>query len=290
MLTHERGLRRFRLEAIENGRNLCEGVCGSAMSETARLDRSVPIALYYQIVERLKQEIRERGLRPGDFLTTEEEVQSRFSVSRATARRALQELVDEGLVTRIIGKGTYVAQPKVNVELPSLLSFTEEIHRLGMVPGSRVIEVAVVEALESVASYLELEEEAQVLRVERVRYADGTPIVHLVDYIPLWVGLTPQDDFSGSLYTLLESRGIPVDEAEHTIEASLANESLARNLEVPVGSSLLCFRRMTYDPRGRPIVYEEAACRSDLYRYTVRLKRNRSAKGAGAAGGVAGAP
>ena len=260
------------------------------MGDTGQLDRSVPIALYYQIAERLKQEIRERGLRPGDFLTTEEEVQGRFAVSRATARRALQELVDKGIVTRITGKGTYVAQPRVSANLPTLLSFTEEMQRLGMVPRSRVIAVAIVGAPESVASYLELDEGAQVLRVERVRYADRTPIVHLVDYIPLWVGLTPEDDFSGSLYTLLESRGIPVDEAEHVIEASLANEFLAQNLEVPVGSPLLCFRRTTYDPRGRPIVYEEAACRGDLYGYTVRLKRNRVGKPSGAGEGAVGPP
>lgn len=251
--------------------------------DTGGVDRTVPIALYYQIAERLKEEIRSRGLRPGDFLTTEEELQARFSVSRATARRALQELVDAGLVTRITGKGTYVAQPKVNVQLPALLSFTEEIRRLGMAPASRVIEAAVVEASDTVASYLELEEGSRVLRVERVRYADGTPIVHLIDYIPLWVGLTPRDDFSGSLYTLLESKGVPVDEAEHTIEAGLAGEALARHLGVPVGSPLVCFRRTTYDPRGRPIVYEEAACRGDLYRYTVRLKRNPMARTPGQA-------
>ncbi|NLG68150.1 MAG: GntR family transcriptional regulator [Firmicutes bacterium] len=245
----------------------------AGMDKGARLDRNVPIALYYQIAEVLRREIREKGLRPGDFLTTEEELQVRFGVSRATARRALEELVDEGLVVRITGKGTYVARSKVNVQLPTLLSFTEEIRRLGMVPGSRVIGVDVVAAPEPVGIHLELDEGDQVLRIERIRYADKTPIVHLVDYLPMWLQIGPETDFNGSLYALLESRDIEVAEAVHTIEAGLTDEILARYLEVAVGFPVVRCRRTTYDPKGQPIVYEEAACRGDLYSYTVRLKR-----------------
>jgi len=86
-----------------------------------KLDRDLPIALYYQVSERLRQEIRQRDLRPGDLLSTEEELQKRFQVSRATVRRALEELADEGLLTRITGKGTYVAEPRLTVQLPMLL-------------------------------------------------------------------------------------------------------------------------------------------------------------------------
>ena len=238
-----------------------------------RINRQIPIPLYYQIAQHLRGDIRKRGLRPGDLLGTEEEIQKNFRVSRATARKALEELVEEGLVTRITGKGTYIANPRVAIQLPTLLSFSAEIKRLGMAPSSRVIEASFAAPDEEVAINLMIEDESQVFRLERVRYGDDTPMAHIIDYLPTWVGLRPGMDFTGSLYEYLDTTGISPVESVHTIEGASADPVLAGYLKVPLGSPVLRCRDTTFDASGRPVIFGIAVWRGDRYTYQVRLRR-----------------
>jgi len=243
------------------------------------IDRSTPIPLYYQIAQRLRNDIRERGLCPGDLLGTEEGIQETFQVSRATARKALEELLEEGLVTRITGKGTYVAKPKVAVQLPALLSFSAEMKRLGMTPSSRVLDAAFVTPDEEVALNLMIEEETKVLRLERIRYGDESPMMHAIDYLPSWVGLRPDMDYTGSLYEILENAGIPPEQSLHTIEAVTADLALAGHLDVSLGSPLLRCRDIAFDAQGRPLILGINVWRGDHYSYQVHLKRRSSESG-----------
>jgi GntR family transcriptional regulator len=232
--------------------------------------------LYHQVADALRLEIRERGLRPGDFLSTEEVLEARFAVSRATVRRALEELVADGLVVRMPSKGTYVARRRVDVRLPVLRSFTETIVDLGMVPSSRVLSAEVAEAPDDVHVRLDLEEGEQVVRVERLRFADDEPMLYLIAYFPLHLGIDAESDFSGSVYALLASRGFAVADAEHVVEADAADAEVAEAIGVESGHPVLRMHCTTYDDDGRPILYELARCRSDLYRYSVRLSRGSS--------------
>jgi GntR family transcriptional regulator len=234
--------------------------------------RTMP-PLYHQIAETLRSEIRGRALRPGDFLTTEEVLEARFAVSRATIRRALDELVADGLIVRLPGKGTYVAKPRVEVRLPVLKSFTETIVELGMEPSARVVQVDVIEAPEDVLVRLDLDEGEPVIRIERLRYADDDPMLALQAYIPLHVGVDPASDFSGSMYALLEAHGIAVAEALHVIDADGADAALARAFGVEIGHPVLRMHCTTFDEGGRPVLHEQVRCRSELYRYSVRLAR-----------------
>jgi GntR family transcriptional regulator len=231
--------------------------------------------LYRQVAESLRQEIVDRELRPGDFLSTEEVLEGRFGVSRATVRRALEELVAEGLVVRMPGKGTYVARRRVEVHLPRLTSFTETISELGMAPSSRVLGATLVEAPDDVQVALDLEDVTRAVRVERVRLADDEPILYLRAYLPEALGIGIDADFSGSMYALLEERGFHVADAQHVIDADDADETLADAFGIEVGRAVLRMRCTTYDDHGRPLLYELAHCRSDRYRYSVRLSRQR---------------
>src|SRR5215472_5057176 len=171
----------------------------------ARIDRGTPVPLYFQIAEWLRNDMRNRGMRQGDLLTTDERVQLDFGVSRATARKAIDELVDEGLVERITGKGTFVTKPRLQVPLPAMLSFTEELERRGMRPRTKVVSVGWVRAGERAAHNLGLPVGTRVLRLERIRYADTKPVLHTVDVLPEHIGIGPDEDFSASLYKLMET-------------------------------------------------------------------------------------
>jgi len=238
-----------------------------------RIDRRTPVPLYFQIAERLRDDMRTRRMRRGDLLTTDERVQQEFAVSRATARKALDELVDEGLVERVTGKGTFVTEPRLQVPLPAMLSFTEELERRGMRPRTRVVSVGWVPAGERVAQALGLQAETRVLRLERIRYADEKPVLHTVDVLPEQLRIGPGEDFSGSLYRLVESHGVRLAECQNLIRAAVTDRRLGRLLQVKKGFPVLALQRTSYDADGRPVLYEEAACRGDLYSYATRLAR-----------------
>jgi GntR family transcriptional regulator len=210
---------------------------------------------------------------PGDLLTTDERVQEEFGVSRATARKAIDELADEGLVERITGKGTFVSAPRLRVPLPTMLSFTEEMLRRGLKPSSRVISVSWESPSERAHQALDILDGAKVLRLERIRFADGGPILHSVDELTEAIGIGPDEDFSGSLYTLIETHGVQLGECQNIIEAAITDRRLSQMLKVKIGSPILSVRRTTYDVKGRPILYEDSACRGDLYSYALRLAR-----------------
>ena len=246
-----------------------------ARSETtARIDPHSPVPLYFQIAERLRHLMRSRKMRPGDLLTTDERVQQQFAVSRATARKAIDELVDQGWLQRITGKGTFVTQPRLQVPLPAMLSFTEELQRRGMRPRTRIVSVAWLPASEQVGQALGLPAGTRVLRLERIRYADNKPVLHTVDLLPEHLGIGPGEDFSGSLYELMETRGVPLAECQNIIRAAVTDRRLGRLLREKRGFPVLALRRTSYDTEGRPVLYEEAACRSDLYSYAIRLAQS----------------
>jgi GntR family transcriptional regulator len=242
-------------------------------SGNGRLDRHTPVPLYFQIAEQLRDEMRNRRMHPGDLLTTDERVQQEFGVSRATARKALDELVDEGLVERITGKGTFLTKPCLQVPLPLMLSFTEELERRGLRPRTEVVSVGWAAAGERAGHALSLPTKIRVLRLERIRYADDQPVLHTVDVLPENLGIDPEQDFSGSLYRLIESHGVRLAECQNIITASVTDRRLGRLLQVKAGFPVLALRRTSYDSDGQPVLYEDATCRGDLYSYAVRMAR-----------------
>lgn len=253
----------MRCDLVERKRSL-EGI---------KLDRQLPVPLYYQLMQQLVEEIEHGDWQPGDFFTTEEELQEQLAISRATVRKALEQLMDEGLLERITGKGTFIARPPLKITLPHLISFSEEILAQGMEPSTRVLHVERVEPSRAVYDALELSE-GPVLCVTRLRNADGEPLVYMQDYLHPRLGLTEKDSYDGSLYEILEnSANTRVEEAVHQINAVRIEGDIARHLAVPDGSVGLRFVRISYDESNFPLVYEEAICRGDRYTYSIRLTR-----------------
>lgn len=229
--------------------------------------------LYAQIRDALRAKIQAAEFGPGGLFPTEAELQRVFQVSRSTVRQALTALVAEGHLVRSRGKGTFVVQRRIDEPLPKLLSFTQEIRRRGAVPSVRDVKTSWVRPLRAVHEALRLNSEDRVLRVERVRCADDSPVAVTVSLLPRWVGLSGREDFTGSLYELLQARGgLKFGKAFQYIEAERATPALARALEIPRGSPLLVLRRTLFADDGRPIEYVEGFYRADRYRYSIWLE------------------
>jgi GntR family transcriptional regulator len=241
------------------------------------------------VVARLKsQRLREalldliRERLPGAALPTERELCAEYGVSRATVRHVLQGLEAEQRIFRRQGKGTFVALAKIEEPL-GLTSHTEEMRARGIIPGSKLITVSRIEAPIEVAAALRLGPGAEVLRIERLRLADGEPIAIEVLFLNAerFDGITASLGDNVSFYQLLHSDyGVELDSAEETIEAVVAGSREAGLLDCAPGGALLQLSRLTTDTDHRPIEFVQSLYRGDRFRFKQHLERQPAEDGA----------
>jgi len=251
-----------------------------------RLQREAPDPLYLQLKESLVEEINSGRYRPHRRLPSERELAERFKVSRMTARQALLGLAHDGLVYTRAGKGTFVAEPKIEQQLRSLTGFTQDVSDRGGKPSSRVLEASVVAATPEVASMLGLAPGAEVVLLSRVRLSDGTPLAIETAHLPL--ALVPallQHDFTvESLYKVLEDEyGLALTQAEQTIEAALADPQEIELLEMIPPAAVLRIRRLSRTAGDVAVEYVRSAYRGDRYKFHSTLQST-SASGLPASG------
>jgi len=238
------------------------------------LDKSGFIPLYYQIQRALMEKINSGELSTGDSLASEEELARVYKVSRMTARQALHGLKTSGFAFSQKGRGTFVTRPKLEKNIMHLRGFTEDMKHLGMVPSSKLLEQTAVIATEELAEKLKVEPEEMVMRLRRLRLADGIPMALEESHIPLrqFPGLHKINFAKQSLYFVLrESFGVRVAWADEVIEALPATREESELLTIPKRASILSISRIIMTTEETPI---EVACsryRGDRYRASIRV-------------------
>lgn len=236
------------------------------------LDRSSKTAMYVQLREILRSHITTR-LAPGAPLPSERELSLRFGVARMTVRQAIDALVAEGVLDRIVGLGTFVSRPKLDLQM-KLTSYSEEMQRRGMVPDARVLNFEQIGASAYLARELQVDEGTPVVRFRRLLLADQEPMSVDENYIVahrvpgILDGPPPT-----SLYQVLsETYGLIMEWGEDTIEATAASPSTARLLNVEMGSPLLKIQRHAYVSKS-VVDYSVSYYRADRYKLWVPLQR-----------------
>ncbi|MDI7275475.1 MAG: GntR family transcriptional regulator [Anaerolineae bacterium] len=230
--------------------------------------RDSKLPYYHQLYEILRGKIRRGEWRLGEMIPPESELIERYGVSRVTARQALDALANEGLIERRRGKGTFVAQPTIEQALTRIISFTEDMRQRGAVPGTRVLSASVVPATEEIAGKLEISPGDELVRLERLRLADGEPMSVEQSYLvhKFCPGLLEQDYRSGSLRELLEERyGIRWIRAKQVIRAINAPRPLAAALSVGPNAALLYIERVSFNQQDVPGEYLRVYHRGDRY-------------------------
>lgn len=228
--------------------------------------------LYLRVKDWLRAAIEKGDYRPGDRIPSEHELMKRFGVSRSTIRQAISELVLEGWLFRVQGSGTYVARPKYRQTLSRLTSFTEDMRLLGLTPRSRLLLCRVEEADGPTAAALAISPGEEVIRIERLRFADDEPMALNTSILPrrLVPGLEDLDLERGSLYEILEKRyGLILSRAEQTLEPALADPYAAELLGVPVGAPLLLVEGVVYLKNGAPVEWVHILYRGDRYKFHI---------------------
>lgn len=247
-----------------------------------RLNPDARVPLYHQIFVLLRNRIYGGVLTPGDIVPGELDLTREFGVSRITAKRALNELADVGLVVRERGKGTrVVARPPTPAVTSSIEGWLENISLMGIATEARVLEFDYVPASEDIAAALELTSGMEVQRAVRVRRLDGKPMSFLVTYVPSDIGRQyDRDDLNTKpLLHLLERAGVEVASARQTISATIADGEVAAALSIHGGAPLIEVRRVVRDVSERPVEYIRVLYRPDVYRFEMDMRRVRGKEG-----------
>ncbi|WP_432484977.1 GntR family transcriptional regulator [Kineococcus esterisolvens] len=235
------------------------------------LDRSSPVPLYFQVARQIEQAIEGGKLPPGSRLENEIHLADRLGLSRPTMRRAIQQLVDKGLLVRKRGVGTQVVHGQVTrpVELTSL---HDDLAANGQRPTTRVLLHEVVPATDEVAASLTVAEGSPVLHLRRLRFSADEPLAVLENWLPEpFTDLSEASLAERGMYQLLRSRGVGMRVARQRIGARRATAEECSLLDENRGSPLLTMERTTHDDSGRAVEWGRHVYRASRYAFEVTL-------------------
>jgi GntR family transcriptional regulator len=197
-----------------------------------------------------------------------------LQVSRMTVRHAMNALYVRGVLHREQGRGTFIAEPKLEEPTNILFSFTEFMLRRGMTPGALLLHLQRIPATRSVSEELQLDLGQDVYYVNRLRLANQEPmaIEHSYFSAALFPGLDKQNLETQSIYSVLESHyGVYLAQGSQSYEPTVANEEESNLLKVPLGAPLMLIRRTSFDKQGRPVEHAKDLYRGDRSRFVSKM-------------------
>lgn len=236
------------------------------------INKNIAIPLYYQLKSFMLENINNGILKEGDMVPAEDELCKTLNISRPTVRQAFKELASEGYLERRRAKGTYITKPPIyNKFLSTLVSFNTEMLEKGMEPKTEVLSFKIVDSNEEVNKILH--NQGRLIYLERVRFADGTPVVYFETYIPYeqYKDILNVDMTINSLYENMNALGAPVIRVERFIQASAANSFEAKQLKIAKNSPLLLCKTTGYSQDGIPVEYSVARYRGDSNTFKIQL-------------------
>jgi len=241
------------------------------MSIFMDIDRGGPIPLYFQIASRIETAIVDGTVPAGARIDNEIALGERLGISRPTIRRAIQDLVDKGLLVRRRGIGTQVVHGEVTrkVELTSLF---EDLTSAKRSPSTQIVERNEIAATDAIAERLGVTVGSPTLHLRRLRLADDVPLALLENYLPEEFLDIPESDLAQfGLYQLLSARGVNIRVARQRIGARSATTDESKSLDIDRHSAVLTMDRVAFDSNGRAVEFGHHAYRPDLYSFEVTL-------------------
>lgn len=233
------------------------------------------LPIYVQLEQGIKELIEKQELKPGDSIPSEREFSETYQFSRMTVRQAITNLVNDGILVRERGKGTFVAFRKIEQKLKGLTSFTENMKARGMLPSTKVLDLTLKQADPYLSKMLVVEEGALIYEIIRVRYADGVPIA--LETLFMSNDLVPKmtkEQAENSIYEYLENQlYLKINRGVQELEASVSKKEESAILGIKEGTPVLRIQRIGYLADGRPLELAQSVYRGDLYKYTIELER-----------------
>lgn len=237
------------------------------------LDRASPVPLYFQLAEQLMAAITDGHAQPGDPFENEVAMSERLGLSRPTVRRAIHHLVDQGLLVRKRGLGTFVASRRVHRRV-SKGSLFEDLAIQGRNPSTTVLSL-VKEQQAKAAEALDLEPDTELLALKRLRFADGEPLAIMHNWLPpRYSSITQEQLEQRGLYSMLRDRGVGSVVAHQSVSARLPTAEERELLDISSRLPIIAVSRTAFDPGGGPVEHAEHAYRSDGYTIDLVLEES----------------
>ncbi|MCF0149060.1 MAG: GntR family transcriptional regulator [Clostridium sp.] len=239
------------------------------------IDKTSRIPLYLQLMNILIDMI-ENTLEENEQILSEREICETYDVSRTTVRQAMDELEKEGYIYKLHGKGTFVSPKRMNQDLISFYSFTEEMKKLGKKPESEVTGFEIVQAGDKIASIFRITSHDLLYKISRIRMADGIPMLYETTYLPLnrFKGIKREQLEEKPMYDILiKEFHAKLTSAEEIFEPILTNKLESSYLDINEGAPSLKIERLTYENES-VIEYTVSVARGDKFKYRVKLNNN----------------
>ncbi|PXW92934.1 GntR family transcriptional regulator [Streptohalobacillus salinus] len=241
------------------------------------IDKHSKIPIYYQLEEAIKTEISENGLQAHDPLPSERIYAEKHGISRMTVRQAINNLVNEGILYRERGRGTFINEQKFEQDISHLTSFSEDMRQRQLTPSTQIISMKRIDHKTNIHDKLELTDEESIYEIVRLRLANQQPIALETIYTPVkLVGNLTENDVEKSFYDYLEQdKGYIITSGQQSIEAALANSEEISQLKLKKNDPILLMQRISYlsDANKTPIEYVKSAYRADRYKFNIEMKR-----------------
>jgi GntR family transcriptional regulator len=237
-------------------------------------DKVIGTPMHQQLKELIQEQVISGALPPHTQLPSERELCEKYGISRTTVRRAMAELLNEGLIYTTVGKGTFVSRPPIKEEIQPLSGFTEDMARRGIKASSRILATSIENANDDQAKWLSIPRGAEVVAIRRLRLADGFPLAIQYNWLPhhLCEGLLAFDLAERSLYSILrDDFHLKLDCADTSICAALATPQECRLLSLSPPAALLVSEQTTYLTNGMVIEYVRTYFRGDQYTLFTRF-------------------
>lgn len=226
------------------------------------------VPAYIRIHDAIKKKIDRGVWEIGQRLPSERDLADDYEVSRMTLRQAITLLVEEGILERRVGSGTYVASHRVQEKMRGTTSFTEIVRSQGKTPSSQLISYQRKLANEAEIQQLQLKATDTVVRMERVRFADNVPLVFEVASIPeKLIQSFNQEDITEHFFQTLTDNGYEIGKSQQTIYAKNASERVANYLKVPKNHAVLALTQVSYFTDGRPFEYVHSQYVGDRFEF-----------------------
>jgi len=240
------------------------------------IDKNSVIPLYHQVKEYIKSQIQTGTYKINEAIPSERELSEQFEINRLTVRQAINELVNEGLLFRRRGIGTFVSSPKIEQPLTRLTNFSNDMLSRGIVPGAKVVSMKVIPAGEYLASRLQIGSRDEVLELVRVRTADGEPMALERSYLVYGqtkelYGMNMEDK---SLYQTIENVcGLRFARALQPIEIATIPPDDAKFLGIDARDPVMKIERTTFaENMDRPLEFVRSYYRADRYKFIIEMK------------------
>lgn len=228
---------------------------------------------YMSIHDSIKKDIETGIWKIGDRLPSERDLAEQFSVSRMTLRQAVTLLVEEGVLERRVGSGTYVASQRVQEKMQGTTSFTDIVHAQGKKPSSKLISYQRKLASKTEMQFLDLTANDYVVRMERIRYADHVPLVFEVASIPeKLIENFDRNEVIEHFFKTLTAYGYEIGKSKQTIYAKVASEKVANYLDVHRGHAILALTQISYLTNGQPFEYVRSQYVGDRFEFYLENK------------------